>query len=72
METLNKYNIATKGTIPASESFSFRNTGKWSGVATMSQRASNTYGSFENGIQLQLEPAIKVALGRIEIIFYYK
>ena len=38
----------------------------------MSQRASNTYGSFENGIQLQLEPAIKVALGRIEIIFYYK
>ena len=37
----------------------------------MSQRASNKYGSFDNGIQLLLEPVIKVALGRIET-FYYK
>ena len=37
LKTLNKYNIASKGTIPAEESFSFWNTGKWSGVAAMSQ-----------------------------------
>ena len=37
LQTLNKYKITTNDTIPASESFSFRDTGKWSGVAMMGQ-----------------------------------
>ena len=37
----------------------------------MSQRASNKYGSFGNGILLLLEPVIEVVLGRIET-FHYK
>ena len=48
LQTLSKYKITTNCTIPASESFSFCNTRKWSGVA------SNKYGSFENDIVLQL------------------
>ena len=48
LQTPNKYNITTNGTIPASETFSFRNAGKWSGVAIMGQRASNKYGNYEN------------------------
>ena len=58
LQTLSKYNITTYGTIPASESFSFWNTEKLSGVAIMDQRASNKYGSFENDIQLKLGPAV--------------
>ena len=38
LQTINKYEITTYGTIPTSESFPFQNTGKWSGVA------SNKYG----------------------------
>ena len=45
----------------------------------MGQRASSKYEIFENYIQHQLGPSylmtssvIKVALGRIEIIFYHK
>ena len=33
LQTLNRYNIITNGTIPASESHSFGNTGMWSGEA---------------------------------------
>ena len=54
LKTLSKYNITTNGTIPGLKSYSFRNTGKWSGEAIMGQRASNKYGSFDNGIQFQL------------------
>ena len=32
--------------------FTFRNTGKWSGMAMMGQRGSKKYGSFENDTQL--------------------
>ena len=63
MQTLNKYNITTNGTIPASESFSSRNTAKSTEVAIMGQRASNKYGIFENDIQLQLERTVTWWLG---------
>ena len=52
LQTLKKYNITKNDTIPASESFSFQNTGKWSGVA------SNKYSIYKNDIQLQLGPTV--------------
>ena len=63
LQTLKKYNITTNGTVPASESFSLRNPGKWSGVVVMGQRTSDKYGGFENDIQLQLGPTVTLWLG---------
>ena len=64
-----KNNITTNDTIiPASESFSFQSTRKWSGVTIMGQRASKRA---SHSYQMT-SPAIEVALGRIEIIFYHK
>ena len=49
---MKKYNITKNDTIPASESFSFQNTGRWSGVAP------KKYGIYKNDIQLQLGPTV--------------
>ena len=49
---IKKYNITKNDTIPASESFSFQNTGRWSGVAP------KKYGIYKNDIQLQLGPTV--------------
>ena len=38
-----QYNMTTNGAILASELFSFQDTGKWSRVGIMGQRASNTW-----------------------------
>ena len=58
LQTPNNCSITTNGAIPASEYYSFRNTGKWLGVAIMVHRAPNKYGSFDNDIQLQLGPTV--------------